>query len=171
MFTFCDCRSELTMLRCFRVVDHTTFLTLAPALACRGFFLARPKAPSNWGLIPKLCFFRSTKFSRGAGALISKLCDMINPFFNRQPLGSSQDIGYQIRPSTGAPRSFAVSSIFEFQHIPLPKTVIRQRERHVRFMRWPCENSEVRSACRNSRFDFGNFENQRRLPTTVGRRQ
>jgi hypothetical protein len=25
---------------------------------------------------------------------------MINPFFNRQPLGSSEDIGYQIRPST-----------------------------------------------------------------------
>ena len=66
MFTFCDCRSELTMLRCFRVVDHTTLLTLAPALACRGFFLVRPKAPSNWGLIllgadPKTLFFAKYK--------------------------------------------------------------------------------------------------------------
>ena len=62
MFTFCDCRSELTMLRCFRVVDHATLLTLAPALACRGFFLVRPKAPSNWGLIPKLCFCEVQNF-------------------------------------------------------------------------------------------------------------
>ena len=85
MFTFCDCRSELRMLSCFRVVDYTTLLTLAPALACRGFFPSPAKSTFELGADPKTLFLRSTKFSRGAGALISKLCDMINPFFNRQP--------------------------------------------------------------------------------------
>jgi hypothetical protein len=84
----------------------------SPSISVPGLFPCPAKGTFELGADPKTLFFSKYKIfqRRWCAHLKIKSCDMINPFFKPAAfVGSSQDIGYQIRPSTGAPRSFAVS--------------------------------------------------------------